>query len=67
MLFTSKGGRYLFFRRKTILVLHPTNRQGHIGNELGKKKNKFGIVAALDTNCIANCELYWDDGKELGK
>ena len=32
-----------------------------------RRKNKFGIVAALDTNGIANGELYWDDGEELGK
>ena len=40
------------------------NRQGHMGNELGKWKNKFGIVEALDTNGIGNGELYWDDGEE---
>ena len=38
-----------------------------MGNELGKWKNKFCIVEALDTNGIANGELYWDNGEELGK
>ena len=32
-----------------------------------RRKNKFGIVAALDANGIANGELYWDDGEELGR
>ena len=32
-----------------------------------RRKNYFSLCVALDLTGLANGELYWDDGEELGE